>query len=173
MTAFSSPQLTSDQVAQYEREGYTLVKQPLFAPEKFARLQAIFEENLTREGSGGMDMIHTRDARLLEFLLSDEVLDLIEPVIGPNIGLWASHFISKDPHTGKATPWHEDSAYWNGQVSTMERICTVWLFISNYSRMNAACTKRVLSTVPRPTRRTSAAPATRCAIFRPPAKSMR
>jgi ectoine hydroxylase-related dioxygenase (phytanoyl-CoA dioxygenase family) len=136
MTAFSSPQLTSDQVAQYEREGYTLVKQPLFAPEKFARLQAIFEENLTREGSGGMDMIHTRDARLLEFLLSDEVLDLIEPVIGPNIGLWASHFISKDPHTGKATPWHEDSAYWNGQVSTMERICTVWLAIDEATREN-------------------------------------
>ncbi len=136
MTTLTSPRLTPEQIAQYERDGYTLVKQPLFAPEKFARLRAIFEESLAREGSGGMDMIHTRDPRLLEFLLSDEALDLIEPVIGPNIGLWASHFISKDPFAGKATPWHEDSSYWNGQISTMERICTVWLAVDEATKEN-------------------------------------
>ena len=136
MTTTTSPRLTPEQVAQYGRDGYTLVKQPLFAPDKFARLRAIFEESLAREGSGGMDMIHTRDARLLEFLLSPEILDLIEPVVGPNIGLWASHFISKDPMTGKATPWHEDSAYWNGRTSTMEGICTVWLAIDEATKEN-------------------------------------
>jgi len=128
--------LSPAQIAQYQQDGYTLCKQPLFAPEKFARLKAIFEESLAREGSSGMDMIHMRDPRLLEFLLSDEVLDLIEPVTGPNIGLWASHFISKDPHTGKATPWHEDSSYWNGRTSTMEGICTVWLAIDEATKDN-------------------------------------
>ncbi len=136
MSATNLPRLTPAQIEQYGRDGYTLVKQPLFAPDKFARLRAIFEESLAREGSSGMDMIHTRDARLLEFLLSPEVLDLIEPVVGPNIGLWASHFISKDPFAGKATPWHEDSSYWNGQVSTMERICTVWLAIDEATKEN-------------------------------------
>jgi len=63
-------------------------------------------------------MIHTHDERLLPFLLAPEVLDLVEPLVGPNIGLWASHLISKPPLTGKATPWHEDSSYWNGRVST-------------------------------------------------------
>ena len=135
-TPFQSPRLTSDQTAQYARDGYTLVHAPLFAPDKFARLQALFEECLAREGSGGMDMIHTREPRLLEFLLAPEVLDLIEPVVGPDIGLWASHFISKDPFTGKATPWHEDSAYWNGRTSTMEGICTVWLALDEATREN-------------------------------------
>ena len=83
-----------------------------------------------------MDMIHTRDPRLLEFLLSEEVLDLIEPVVGPNIGLWASHFISKDPYKGVATPWHEDSSYWNGRTSSMERICTVWLAVDEATKEN-------------------------------------
>ena len=133
---FAPPRLTPDQVAQYARDGSTLVKQPLFAPDKFARLKEVFEESLAREGSGGMDMIHTRDPRLLEFLLSDEVLDLIQPVVGPDIGLWASHFISKDPYTGKATPWHEDSSYWNGRTSSMEGICTVWLAIDEATREN-------------------------------------
>jgi hypothetical protein len=116
-------------VAHYEREGYVLFHQPVFAPDEFARLQAIFEEDLARWGEDGLDTVHFRDERLLPFLLSPAVLDLVEPVVGPNIGLWSSHFISKPPRTGKATPWHEDSAYWNGRISTMTGICTVWLAI--------------------------------------------
>ena len=121
--------LSREQVAQFEKDGYVLFHQPVFAPEQFARLKAIFEEDLQRFGEQELDMIHTRDGCLMEYLLSDEVLDLVEPVVGPNIGLWASHLISKEPFTGKATPWHEDSAYWNGRVSTMAGICTVWLAI--------------------------------------------
>ena len=102
--------LTPEQVAHYACDGYTLFHQPVFAPEKFARLKEIFEENLARYGEDDLDIMHCRDARLLEFLLADEVLDLIEPLVGPNIGLWSSHFISKPAATGKATPWHEDSS---------------------------------------------------------------
>lgn len=133
-TAFGG--LTPAQRAQYERDGYTLYREPVFAPSDFARLTAIFEENLAREGFEGMDMIHTRDPRLLEFLLADAVLDLVEPLVGPDIGLWASHFIAKPPRTGKATPWHEDSSYWNGRVSTMAGICTVWLAIDSATPEN-------------------------------------
>lgn len=127
MTMDRPGRLTAEQAAQYARDGYVLYHQPVFAPDRFARLKAIFEEDLTQYGEEGLDVIHFKDARLLEFLLSDEVLDLVEPIIGPNIGLWSSHFISKPPRTGKATPWHEDSSYWNGRISTMEGICTVWL----------------------------------------------
>ena len=126
-TIVTHSRLTHEQIAQYERDGYTLFRQPVFGPDKFARLAAIFEEDLARYGDEDLDTMHFRDARLLEFLLSDDVLDLVEPVVGPNIGLWSSHFISKAPRVGKATPWHEDSSYWNGRVSTMAGICTVWL----------------------------------------------
>jgi ectoine hydroxylase-related dioxygenase (phytanoyl-CoA dioxygenase family) len=124
--------------AQYERDGYVLYRKPVFAPEKFNQLKAIFEEDLARYSEQELDMVHTRDERLLEFLLSSEVLDLVEPLTGPNIGLWASHFISKAPFTGKATPWHEDSSYWNGRVSTMEGICTVWLALDEVTVENGA-----------------------------------
>jgi hypothetical protein len=128
--------LSREQIAQYEQEGYVLFHEPVFSPEKFARLREIFEENLERFSAFELDMIHTHDPRLLEFLLSDEVLDLVEPVVGPNIGLWASHLISKPPRTGKATPWHEDSAYWDGRVSTLVGICTVWLAIDESTPEN-------------------------------------
>ena len=117
----------------------------VFAPDAFGRLKAIFEEDLALYGEPGLDMIHTRDPRLLEFLLSDAVLDLVEPVVGPDIGLWASHFISKPPRTGKATPWHEDSSYWNGRVSTMAGICTVWLAIDEATPENG-CMKVIPGT---------------------------
>lgn len=130
--------LNAAQIAQYEKDGYTLFKKPVFPQEKFARLQAIFEEDLQKYSERELDMIHTRDARLLEFLLSEEVLDLVQPVVGPNIGLWASHLISKEPKTGKATPWHEDSAYWNGRISTMAGICTVWLAIDRATPENGS-----------------------------------
>jgi ectoine hydroxylase-related dioxygenase (phytanoyl-CoA dioxygenase family) len=121
--------LNSEQVTAYQRDGYVLCHEPVFDPSQFARLRAIFEENLDRYGEANLDTMHFRDPRLLEFLLADEVLDLVEPVVGPDIGLWSSHFISKPPHVGKATPWHEDSSYWNGRISTMAGICTVWLAI--------------------------------------------
>jgi Phytanoyl-CoA dioxygenase (PhyH) len=130
--------LTAEQVAQYESDGYVLFKQPVFSPEAFARLTAIFEEDLAGYGEDDLDTIHFRDPRLLEFLLSKEILDLVAPVVGPNIGLWSSAFISKSPRTGKATPWHEDSAYWRGRVSTMAGICTVWLALDEAKPENGS-----------------------------------
>jgi ectoine hydroxylase-related dioxygenase (phytanoyl-CoA dioxygenase family) len=134
----SASRLTPEQVAQYHKDGYIQYHQPVFTPDKFARLKAVFEEDLAKYGEDGLDSIHMRDERLLEFLLDDEVLDLVEPVVGPDIGLWASHFICKPPHTGKATPWHEDSSYWNGRVSTMAGICTVWLAIDEATPENGS-----------------------------------
>lgn len=130
--------LNTDQCDAFERTGYLQFHQPTLPDDKFARLKAIFEEDLLRFSEQELDMIHTRDERLLEFLLADEVLDLVEPLIGPNIGLWASHLICKQPLTGKATPWHEDSAYWNGRVSTMEGIVTVWLAIDRATPENGS-----------------------------------
>ena len=119
--------LSPQQIDDFHRDGYTLFKQPVFSQEHFAELKAIFEQDLAQYGEAGLDVIHFRDDRLLPFLMSDEILDLVEPLIGPNIGLWSSHFISKPAKTGKATPWHEDSAYWNGRMSSMADIVTVWL----------------------------------------------
>ncbi|MHA4866087.1 phytanoyl-CoA dioxygenase family protein [Duganella sp. PWIR1] len=126
-------------VETYREHGYHLHRKPLFSPEKQALLTAIFEEHLADKGtrlSDELDTPHFRDPRLFDFLLSDEVLDLIEPVIGPNIALWSSHFICKDPLVGRATPWHEDSSYWNSRVDGFDQIITVWLAIDRSTREN-------------------------------------
>ena len=96
-TATGRGRLSAEQVARYDEDGYVLFKQPVFSADVFARLKAIFEEDLATYGDEHLDTIHFHDERLLEFLLADELLDLVESVVGPNIGLWSSHFISKAP----------------------------------------------------------------------------
>lgn len=126
-------------VEHFRGHGYHLHKRQLFSPEQLDRLEMIFEEHLADKGdklSDELDTPHFRDPRLLEFLLSPEVLDLVEPLVGPDIALWTSHFISKDPFTGRATPWHEDSAYWEGRLSDYDRIVTVWLALGPSNREN-------------------------------------
>lgn len=131
--------LTAEQIESYKRDGYVIYNDQLFSPERLQQLQGIFEEHLADKGdklSDELDKPHFRDERLLDFLLSDEILDLVEPLVGPNIALWSSHFISKDPYTGRATPWHEDSAYWEGRLSAYDRIVTVWLSLDGSTREN-------------------------------------
>jgi hypothetical protein len=134
--------LNEQQVKFFRANGYLLPGRQMFAPDKLERLEAIFNEHLADKGdklSDELDTPHYRDARLLDFLLSDDVLDTVEPLTGPNIALWSSHFISKDPYTGRATPWHEDSAYWNGRFSAYDGIVTVWLALENPSNRENGC----------------------------------
>lgn len=135
----TTPRLSPDEVAIYREQGYLLYRQPVLSPERFEQLRTIFEEHLADKGeklSDELDTPHFRDPRLLDFLLADEVLDLVEPLIGPNIALWSSHFISKEPFTGRTTPWHEDSAFWNGRLSAYDQIVTVWLAIDPSNEAN-------------------------------------
>lgn len=135
--------LTQAQSDQFTTDGYVLYRQPVLPERDFERLVAIFEEHLAeaeRHGDtgdgGGLDMPHQRDPRLLEFLLSDELLDLVEPVLGPDLGLFASAFLSKRPYRGRATPWHEDSYFWQDRFDRMDRIATVWLALDPVDREN-------------------------------------
>lgn len=126
-------------VDRFRADGYLLPGRQLFAPDRLDALEAIFEEHLADKGSklsDELDTPHFRDPRLLEYLLSDEVLDTVEPLVGPDIALWTSHFISKDPLTGRATPWHEDSAFWNGRFDRYDSIVTVWLALGPSNRSN-------------------------------------
>lgn len=127
--------LNEESVDTYNEKGYFLPKHAIFTEEKFTRLKDIFEELLIKKGDD-LDHAHFDEPRLFEFLMDEEVLDMVESVIGPNIGLWSSHFISKEAKTGKATPWHEDSGYWNGRFEDFSSIMTIWLAIDPSNKSN-------------------------------------
>lgn len=124
--------LTPEQQQQYKQQGYLLYNQPVLPAEKFSRLeshvQSLIDQWTTwsKKSTEHMDVPHFADPKLFEWLMADEVLDLIEPLIGPDIALFSSHLICKPPKVGKRVPWHEDSAYWNKRLQPME-VVTVWL----------------------------------------------
>ena len=133
------PRLSLEQVADYKREGYLIFQEAVFSPAKFAGLKACFEEILADLPEGfspeAMDVPHFSFPQLYEWLFADEVLDLVAPILGEDIALFSSHFISKPGFTGKRVPWHEDSAYWRGYMDPME-VVTVWLAIDPSTREN-------------------------------------
>lgn len=128
--------LSHDQVQKFRGDGYILPEAPVFNDAEFQELLSIFEECLDRYGEDNLDVMHERDPRLMKFVMHDSVLDLIQPLVGGDIGLWSSHFISKPPHVGRETPWHEDAAYWNGRMDNWENVVTVWVALDWVDRGN-------------------------------------
>jgi hypothetical protein len=131
--------LTAEEIAAYEREGYLILDRPIFPDPTFAALRDHFEATLAELPADArpeaMDVPHFTDPALFRWLFADEVLDLVEQLIGPDIALWSSHFICKPKGDGRRVPWHEDSAYWKGQLEPME-VVTLWLAIDPSTREN-------------------------------------
>jgi len=131
--------ISAKQTEFYHENGYLLRHIQLFDKEKFETLFDIFEEHLADRGDlrpDEMNNPHLKDDRLFDFLLAPEVIDVVELLIGPNIGLWSSGFICKEPKTGKRTPWHEDGAYWEGRFNSFDGIVTIWLAIDEATKAN-------------------------------------
>jgi ectoine hydroxylase-related dioxygenase (phytanoyl-CoA dioxygenase family) len=135
----SQKPLSDDDVEAFKERGYFLYRHQVFSAPELDKLTLIFEEHRaaeTEKRGDEFDTPHFEDRRLLEFLLAPQVLDLVECIVGPNILLWSSHFICKDPSIGRATPWHEDSAYWMGRLDRYDKIVTVWLALDDVDRGN-------------------------------------
>lgn len=67
-------------------------------------------------------------------LVSDErLLDVAQQFVGPDIALFASHYIVKAPQTGRPVLWHQDGSYW--PLEPME-VVTLWLACGPATRAN-------------------------------------
>ena len=135
----SNPRLTPQEVAQFESEGYLIINKPVLSQDKFDALKAFFEKILgdlpSNERPEAMDVPHFMHPELLKWALDENILNLIEPIVGPDIALFSSHFICKPKGNGKRVPWHEDSAYWKGLVEPM-KVATIWLDIDPSTKVN-------------------------------------
>jgi ectoine hydroxylase-related dioxygenase (phytanoyl-CoA dioxygenase family) len=132
--------LSAPQIQQYRQHGYCVPGRQLLPPEELAAVATTFER-LSADwiAAGGrtehMDVPHFYHPELFHWLLHDAVLDVVEDLIGPDIVLFASHFIAKPGGNGKRVPWHEDSAYWAGLWEPMEAV-TVWLALDDSTPEN-------------------------------------
>jgi len=121
---------------QYERDGYVIVR-------------GAIEQDLAREAREHVrwligkhpgvrpEQLHAELARSDPFwirLVSDErLVDIAAEFVGPNIALFATHYICKPPWDGQAVLWHQDGIYW--PLEPME-VVTLWLAASESTPEN-------------------------------------
>jgi hypothetical protein len=138
-TSTTPPSLTPNEVSQYRKEGYLIINKPVLPAKRFQGLKDYFEGILANlpsdERPEAMDVPHFMHPELLKYAFDENILALVEPIVGPDIALFSTHFICKPKGNGKRVPWHEDSAYWKGLIEPME-VATVWFAIDPSTKVN-------------------------------------
>ena len=149
MTTAAQP--TGEIGARFERDGFVIVPE-LFRREETDTIkqeirqiveQAAQEARARGEqrprllATGVLVGLATRSAFFRTLVRDARLLDLLEPIIGPDILFWSDKVVFKSNETTLATPWHQDWAYWRGIHKT-----TVWLALDDADESNG-CLKLV------------------------------
>jgi len=133
--------LSPEQVAQYNKEGFLHLQSPILPASDFAELKSYADELITALPEGerpeDMDVPHLAHPKLFDWIFHKSILDLVEPITGPDIALFSTHLLCKPASVGKRVPWHQDSFYWSHLLSPME-VVTVWLAIDESGPQNGA-----------------------------------
>lgn len=122
--------------AQYERDGYLIFRNVLDADligEASEHVEWLQRKNPELRGEQLHAHLMEHDPFWVRLVADDRLLDIAQNFIGPNIALFASHYISKPPFTGQAVLWHQDGAFW--PLEPME-VVTLWLAVDQTDASN-------------------------------------
>lgn len=120
----------------YDADGYVIARGVLDA-ELVARagrhVEWLMERHPDRRGEDlGHDLV-ADDPFWLDLVGDDRLLDLAEAFLGPDLALFASHYIAKPPRSGRPVLWHQDAGYW--PLEPM-RVITLWLAVDPSTTAN-------------------------------------
>lgn len=130
------PAATSPELDQYQSEGYAIFRNVLdhdLIGEASDHVAWLLERNPGLRPEQLHHNLMTDDPFWVRLVADDRLLDIAEQFIGPNIGLFASHYISKPPFDGRPVLWHQDGAFW--PLEPME-VVTLWLAIDESTPEN-------------------------------------
>lgn len=120
-------QLSHAEQEQYRRDGFYFpvrILETVEAADHRVRLEEI-------EAKHGPMHYRSKPYLLMksaaEIARNPVLLDTVEDLLGPDILLWDSAYVIKEPHNTKYISWHQDLTYWglNG-----EELVTVWVALS-------------------------------------------
>ncbi len=121
---------------QYEREGYVVFRDVLDAEligEASEHVDWLLAHNpCLRPEQLGHTLIED-DPFWVRLVGDDRLLDIAEQFIGPDIALFASHYICKPPFDGQPVLWHQDGSFW--PLEPME-VVTLWLAVDDSTPEN-------------------------------------
>jgi ectoine hydroxylase-related dioxygenase (phytanoyl-CoA dioxygenase family) len=128
--------MISSAKAQYDRDGYVLFPNVLDADlirEASDHVAWLQQQNPELRPENLGHFLMTDDSFWVRLISDNRLLDIAEQFIGPNIALFASHYISKPPYEGQQVLWHQDGSYW--PLDPME-VTTLWLAVDDSDAEN-------------------------------------
>lgn len=156
----SYPAFSAEEVAQFRRDGYSLVRglaaRPLcehmrqFARQQLARQAGPLEYEadvnypgapVSREAPGGRTVrrllqAYARGPLCRQWATSPEVAGRLQQLLGPQVALSQAHhncIMTKAPDHSSSTGWHRDSRYWSFEKPDL---VSVWLALGDEHRAN-------------------------------------
>lgn len=128
--------MQKDLRATYDRDGYVVVRN-VIDEGLVAEAQRHVHWLLERNPGVRPEQLHAHlaldDPFWIRLVSDDRLLDVAEQFVGPDIALFATHYICKPPRTGQAVLWHQDGSYW--PLDPME-VVTLWLAVSDSTPEN-------------------------------------
>jgi ectoine hydroxylase-related dioxygenase (phytanoyl-CoA dioxygenase family) len=121
---------------QYEREGYVVVRNVIDAnlvDEGRAHIAWLLQKHPDLRPEHLGHTLVKDDPFWVRLVGDDRLLDIAEQFVGPNIALFASHYIAKPPYDGQPVLWHQDGSYW--PLEPME-VVTLWLALDDSTPEN-------------------------------------
>ena len=116
-----------EELAQFERDGYTVFRNvlpPELIQEVVQHIDWLLERNPTLRPEHLSNDLMPDDPFWVCLISDDRLLDVAEAFIGPDLALFASHYIAKRPYDGQEVLWHQDGSYW--PLEPMD-VVTLWL----------------------------------------------
>ncbi len=127
----NTQKMTNSKMESFNQDGYVLFPNVLdssLIAEASAHVDWLLKRNPgTRPEHLGHSLM-TQDAFWVRLISDSRLLDIAEQFIGPNIALFASHYICKPAFDGQPVLWHQDGSYW--PLEPME-VVTLWLAVDD------------------------------------------
>ena len=137
MAPIKTPPLP-DLTLQFAEEGYVIARK-VIDPDLVRELVNHVEwlqgkyPDVRPEQFGGDALNLKHDPFWVRLVSDDRLLDVAQQFVGPNIGLFASHYIAKPPFDGQPVLWHQDGSFW--PLEPME-VVTLWLALDDVDAEN-------------------------------------
>ncbi len=121
---------------KFDHDGYVIfrdVVDPALIAEASDHVAWLAERHPDLRGENLGHQLLAGDAFWVRLISDDRLLDIAQSFIGPDIALFASHYISKPPFSGQQVLWHQDGAYW--PLEPM-KVVTLWLAVDESTPEN-------------------------------------
>ncbi len=112
---------------QYEENGYAIIPDvidPALTEEMRGHIAWLTERHPELRPEQFHHRLIVDDPFWIRLCTDPRLIDVVEPFIGPDVALFAAHYIAKPPRIGQPVLWHQDGHYW--PLEPME-VITIWL----------------------------------------------